>query len=301
MKTSTVRLVHGLTQHGSGQEARATVARASCWPPSFFLAIPTSSERTVLPVNTRGLLGNALGLASVACLVGLASPTCAEETVAPQSEVVWQQIGEAHGVVGMAAVKGKLFAATVTNKLQVCDPAVTPVIWEEIGDCPGGVVAMGVADGKLFASTSTRTGTLHLREALDTAAAWQHVGHCWCCVGMAGTAATPGKIYGAIVVHNGAAGTAESIMVRATTPTDVPWATNKTTNPPPPGILAFAEVAGKFYAATREDELLVGDVTRAEVPWKAIGDAAGVTVLAGGDGKLFATTKTGKLLRWEPK
>jgi hypothetical protein len=140
-----------------------------------------------------------------------------------------------------------------------------------------------------------------MREALDTAAAWQHIGHCWCCVGMAGTAATPGMIYGAIVVHNGAAGTAESIMVRATTASDVPWGTNKTTARPPLGILAFAEVAGKFYAATREDVLFVRDVTRADEPWKAIGDAAGVTILAGGDGKLFATTKTGRLLMWAPK
>jgi hypothetical protein len=118
---------------------------------------------------------------------------------------------------------------------------------------------------------------------------------------MAGTAAAPGKIYGAIVVNNGAAGIAESIMVRATTPSDVPWATNKTAARPPLGILAFAEVAGKFYAATREDMLFVGDVTKDDVAWKAIGDAAGVTVLAGGDDKLFATTKTGRLLMWTPK
>ncbi|MEI6675652.1 MAG: hypothetical protein WCO57_10780 [Verrucomicrobiota bacterium] len=249
----------------------------------------------------RGLLRNTLGLMGAAILAALATPAAAEEAAAPQSAVVWQQIGEARGVVGMAATGGKLFAATSANKLLVCDPAVTPVVWREIGETPGGVVAMGVADGKLFASTSTRSGTLHLREALDTAVAWQHIGHCWCCVGMAGTAATPGKIYGAIVVNNGASGIAESIMLRATTPTDVPWGSSKTTAGPPPGILAFAEVAGKFYAASREDDLLVSDVTQADVPWTAIGDAAGVTILAGGDGKLFAATKTGRLLMWAPK
>ena len=270
-------------------------------PPPWPLANPTSPERSVLPVKARGLLRHTLGLAGAAILACLTIIARAQEPAAPQSAVVWQQIGEAHGVVGLAAVRGKLFAATSSNKLQVSDPAVTPVVWKEIGEAPGGVVAMGVAEGKLFASTSTRSGTLHMREALDTAAAWQHIGHCWCCVGMAGTAATPGMIYGAIVVHNGAAGTAESIMVRATTASDVPWGTNKITARPPQGILAFAEVAGKFYAATREDVLFVRDVTRADEPWKAIGDAAGVTILAGGDGKLFATTQTGRLLMWAPK
>ena len=276
-----LRSVIGLARIGSGQDDRSTVARASC-PPPFFLAL-------------------ALMVIVMAILAGLANPTHAETPAEQASEVVWKQIGEASGVVGMAAVGGKLFAATATNKLMVCDPAAASVVWHQIGETPGGVVAMGVAEGKLFASTSTRSGTLHMREALETAAAWQHIGHCWCCVGMAGTAASPGKIYGAIVVHNGAAGVAESIMVRATTPSDVPWSSSKTTTHPPPGILAFAEVAGKFYAVTREDNLFVGDVTHDDVTWHLIGDAAGVTILAGGDGKLFATTKTGKLLMWTPK
>ena len=250
-------------------------------------------------MKSTSMVRNAFALVTVATIAGLSNILLAGETAAPKSDVAWQQIGEAPGVVGMAAVKGKLFAATSTNKLEVCDPAVTPVVWKELGECPAGVVAMGVADGKLFASTSTRSGTLHQREALDTAVAWQHIGHCWCCVGMAGTAATPGKIYGAIVVNNGAAGIAESIMVRTTATSDVPW--THVDRHPPAGILAFAEVAGKFYAATREDNLFVGDVTQTDVRWKAIGDAAGVTILAGGDGKLFATTKTGKLLMWQPK
>ena len=250
-------------------------------------------------MKSTSMVRNAVALVTVATIAGLSHRVLAEETAPPQSEVVWQQIGEAPGVVGMAAVKGKLFAATKDNKLEVCDPAVTPVVWKELGECPAGVVAMGVADGKLFASTSTRSGTLHLREAVDTAAAWQHIGHCWCCVGMAGTAATPGKIYGAIVVNNGAAGIAESIMVRTTATSDVPW--THVDRHPPACILTFAEVAGKFYAATREDNLFVGDVTQTDIHWKAIGDAAGVTILAGGDGKLFATTKTGRLLMWQPK
>ncbi len=245
------------------------------------------------------LLCDTFGL--LAILAALTGRTAADPTAVAAAEVVWKQIGEAQGVVGMAAVGGKLFAATAANKLVVCDPVAATVVWREIGEVPGRVVAMGVADGKLFASTSTRSGTLHLRDAVETPAAWQHIGHCWCCVGMAGSAAMPGKIYGAIVVNNGAAGVAESIMVRATTPADVPWATAKAGQRPPLGILAFAEVADKFYAVTREDNLFVSGLTQADNAWRLLGDAAGVTILAGGDGKLFATTKAGRLLMWQPK
>ena len=326
-------------------------------------------------MKTTGLLTNTIKLLSVATIAGLSNSAFAADPAAPKSEVTWKEIGTAPGIVGMAAVGKNLFAITSAKKLQVCEPATTPVVWKEIGDgpggnvvamgtsdgklfastdarsagrlavrdaattaaawqdqghawclvgmagavgkmyaivdtkelgseptiSPGGVVAMGVADGKLFASTYTRSGTLHLREAVESAAAWQHIGHCWCCVGMAGTAKTPGKIYGAIVVNNGAAGVAESIMVRATTPADVPWATAKAEQRPPLGILAFAEVAGKFYAVTREDNLFVSGLTQADNAWRLLGDAAGVTILAGGDGKLFATTKAGRLLMWQPK
>jgi len=98
---------------------------------------------------------NALALITLAILAGLSNITCAEPPAAPTSEVVWKQIGEASGVVGMAAVDGRLFAATPSNKLVVCDPATAPVVWKEIGESPGGVVAMGVADGKLFATTKS--------------------------------------------------------------------------------------------------------------------------------------------------
>jgi len=42
-------------------------------------------------------------------------------------------------------------------------------------------------------------------------------------------------------------------------------------------------------------------LTQADNAWRLLVDAAGVTILAGGDGKLFATTKTGRLLMWKPK
>ena len=246
------------------------------------------------------LLRGIVVLVVTATLAGTTDRALAEEVAAPKSDVVWKQIGEGTGIVGMATVGGKLFACTANKKLQVCDPAVTPVAWKTIGDCPPTVVAMGVADGKLFASTSTRLGSFHMRDAVDGAAEWQHIGHCWCAVGLAGTVAAPGKIFGAIAVNNGAAGIAESIMVRDATPTELPWK-SAVGSRAPAGIIAFTELDGKFYAATRQDVLHVGDVTKADVAWQPLGDAPGFTVLAGGDGKLLAATRTGKLLMCEPR
>ena len=257
-------------------------------------------------MKTTKLLTNTVKLLTVATLAGFSNPAFAEEKAAPKSEVTWKQIGEASGVVGMAAVGKNLFALTSAKKLQVCEPATTPVVWKEIGDGPGGnVVAMGVSDGKLFASTDARSaGRLAVRDAVTTAAAWQDQGHAWCLVGMAGA---PGKMYA--IVDTKELGSEPTIMVRenAGTPNSdpargldgIPW--NGVDRRPPVGALAMTEVAGKYYVATKEDALFVGDPTKPDVPWKAIGDAAGVTVLAGADGKLFAATKNGKLMMWAPK
>ena len=75
-----------------------------------------------------------------------------------------------------------------------------------------------------------------------------------------------------------------------------PWTDATADRRSPLGALAMTEVGGKFYVATKEDRLFVGNPTKPDVKWQEIGDAPGVTVLAGGDGWLFAATKSGKLL-----
>lgn len=40
------------------------------------------------------------------------------------SDVNWQEIGHANGVVGMAAINNKLFCATNDNKLWARDPSL---------------------------------------------------------------------------------------------------------------------------------------------------------------------------------
>lgn len=243
---------------------------------------------------------------TVATLAGISGMSFAEEKAAPKAEIVWKQIGEASGVVGMAAVGKELFALTSGKKLQVCDTTVSPVVWKNVGAGPGGnVVAMGVSDGKLFASTdASSAGRLAVRDAVSTEASWQDQGHAWCLVGMAGA---PGKMYA--IVDTKELGAEATLMVRenAGTANDnagkgldgIPW--TGVDRRPPVGALAMTESSGKYYVATKEDALFVGDPTKPEVQWKQIGDAAGVTILAGADGKVFAATKSGKLLRCEPK
>ena len=245
-------------------------------------------------------------LFALAACLGAATPVLAQGKAAAKTEVKWSQIGEASGIVGMAAVGKELFAITGANKLQVCDTAVSPVVWKEIGDGPGGnVVAMGVSDGKLFASTDARSaGRLALRDAVTTASAWQDQGHAWCLVGMAGA---PGKMFG--IVDTKEVGSEASLLFRdnAGKATEnagrgldgIPW--NGVDRRPPVGALAITAEGGKYYIVTKEDSLYIGDPTKPDVAWKAIGDAPGITILAGANGKLFATTKTGKLLMWAIK
>jgi hypothetical protein len=298
MMVFVVRAVRGVTFPERFREPRTAAAAVTGKNRSF----------SMKPVS---LLRIALAFLLATTIVGISNPLSGEEKAAPKSDVVWKQIGETPGVVGMAAAGGNLFAITSDRKLQVCDPAASPLVWKEIGDAPGGVVAMGVADGKLFASTNVRSaGRLLTRGAVATEAAWEDVGHAWCLIGMAGA---PGKIYA--LVDTKSPGSEVAIMTRDTVGTPeaiakanavaapgcdgLPW--NATDRRPPLGAVAITSLGGKFYAANKEDMFFVGDPTKADVPWKAIGDAAGVTILAGGDGKLFAATKTGKLLMWAPK
>jgi len=236
----------------------------------------------------------------------------AEEKASQAANIVWKEIGEAPGVVGMAAVGGKLYACTANNKLQVCDSAAATVRWKTIGNAPGPVVAMGVAEGKLCVSLNARAGgRLLKRDAVETSADWHDDGHAWCLVGMA---AMSGKIYA--LVDTKEPGTEPTIMAREAVATPeqlaklppaprgmegLPWTAASVDRHPPIGSLAMTAVGGKFYVATQEDKLFVGDPTNPDVKWQPIGDAPDVTVLAGGDGKLFAATKSGKLLMAEGK
>jgi hypothetical protein len=169
-----------------------------------------------------------------------------------------------------------------------------------------------IVEGKLCVSLNARAaGRFLKRDAVETSADWQDDGHAWCLVGMA---AASGKIYA--LVDTKEPGSEPTIMAREAVATPevlaklppaargldgLPWTAATVDRRPPLGALAMTEVGGKFYVATKEDNIFVGDPTKPDVKWEPIGDAAGITILAGGDGKLFAATKSGKLLMWKPK
>jgi hypothetical protein len=66
---------------------------------------------------------------------------------------IWDPIGDANNVVAMAAISGKLFAATNDNQLWWRDPVGVNVNWDPIGYA-NNVVAMTAISGKLFAATN---------------------------------------------------------------------------------------------------------------------------------------------------
>lgn len=246
----------------------------------------------------------------VTCLaaVGILNTVSAEDAKSQASTVEWKQIGEAPGVVGMAVSGGKLFSVTSGRKLQVGDASAEKIEWQTVGQAPGGVVAMGASDGKLYVSLNAASaGRFQKREAVTNNAPWEDDGHAWCLVGMAGMA---GKMYAVIdtkelgseptIMSRELVASSNSVISNARGLDGLPWG-GGIDRRPPVGSLAMSEVDGKFYVATKEDALFVGNPTKPEVKWEQIGDAAGVTILAGGQGKLFAATKSGKLLVWTPK
>ena len=215
------------------------------------------------------------------------------------AELTWKPLGTAPNVVGIAAANGKLFAVTSDAKLLLADPSAATLAWKDIGAAPGGVQAVGAAGGTLFcALNAASAGRFRVRDAVESAAEWKDDGHAWCLTAIAGA---QGKVYA--IVDCKEPGAEASIMFRSavSTPEEIakanpnpgrgldglPW--NGVDRRPPLGALAMTATDGKFYVATKEDTLCVGDPTKPDVPWKVIGDA-------GGAGRLFALTKTGKVV-----
>lgn len=227
------------------------------------------------------------------------------------AEVKWKPLGTAPGVVGIAAANGKLFAVTSDAKLLLADPAASTLSWKEIGAAPGGVQAMGAGGGKLFCGLNAgNAGRFRVRDAVETAAEWKDDGHAWCLTAIAGVG---DKVYALIDCKE--PGVEPSIMFRPalSTPEEVaktnpnpgrgldglPW--NGVDRRPPLAALAMTATDGKFYVATKEDTLCVGDPTKPDVKWDVIGDAAGVVCLAGDAGTLFALTKSGWVVSCQVK
>lgn len=101
----------------------------------------------------------------------------------------WEVIGQANDVVAMAAMQGRLFAATRDNFLWWREPVGQNVTWQRIGHA-NNIVAMAALNGTLFAVT--RDDTLWWREPTSCDMTWQRLGQANNVVALA---ATGGKLF----------------------------------------------------------------------------------------------------------
>jgi len=149
----------------------------------------------------------------------------------------WQHIGHANGVAAMAAINGKLFAATSDNRLWWRDPVGNDVSWEHIGHA-NDVVAMAAINGKLFAAT--RDNRLWWRDPVGHDVNWEHIGHA---NDVAAMAAINGKLFAATRDNR--------LWWRAPVGHDVSWEHIGHAN----DVAAMAAINGKLFAATRDNRL----------------------------------------------
>lgn len=189
----------------------------------------------------------------------------------------WQHIGHANEVVAMAAMHGKLFAATRYNKLWVRDPVPRDIRWQPLGSA-NRIVALAGVNGKLFGATKDHK--LWMRAAVGVDAAWHHIGYADAVVAMT---ALEGKLY--------AATRGKKLLVCDPTPWNIRWQQVGDATQ----VVALAGLDGKLIALTKDHKLWMRDPTTGDVPWQYLGEQQPVVSLAGLGGRLFAATRDNKL------
>jgi hypothetical protein len=151
--------------------------------------------------------------------------------------VNWEHIGHANDVVAMAAIKGKLFAATKDNKLWWRDPVGQDIDWEHIGHA-NDVVAMAAINGKLFAAT--KDNKLWWRDPVGQDIDWEHIGHANDVVAMA---AINGKLFAATKDNK--------LWWRDPVGHEIDWKYIGHAN----DVVSMAAINGKLFAATKDNKL----------------------------------------------
>jgi hypothetical protein len=193
----------------------------------------------------------------------------------------WRDIGHATEVVGLAAMNGKLYAATSDNKLWVRDAVLSEVDWREIGHATG-VVAMTGLGGRLYAATSDNK--LWVREATDANVDWTQIGHA---DGIVAMTSHDGKLYAA----NGA----NQLWMRDAVHADVAWTLIGHAD----NAVGLASAGPKLYGSSTGGTLWMRSPYATDVPWEKIG-AAGVGGRPGGmaadGGRLFVVTSNNRIL-----
>lgn len=191
----------------------------------------------------------------------------------------WTDVGHANDVAAMAAMDGRLFAATHDNSLWMRDAVSHEVDWTRIGHA-NSVVGLAASGGRLFCVTSDNQ--LWTREATPVEVNWTPIGHANDVVAMA---ALNGSLFCA-TRDNG-------LHVRPPLLTDVPWTRIGHAN----GVVAMAGNGGSLYCVTADDLLWRRDPVLSDVNWQEIGKAPDARALAATPAGLFAATSGNRLLR----
>jgi hypothetical protein len=198
----------------------------------------------------------------------------------------WEVIGHANDVVAMAAMEGRLFAATRDNLLWWREPVGQNVTWGRIGHANDSVAMTGGENissnlgGKLFAVT--RDNALWQRDPVGRDVTWEHLGQANNVVALA---ATGGKLFAA---------TRDNLLWwREPVGQNVTWQRIGHAN----NVVAMAALNGTLFAVTRDDTLWWREPTSCDMTWQRMGQANNVVALAATGGKLFAATRD-NLLWW---
>ena len=191
----------------------------------------------------------------------------------------WTEVGHANNVVAMAAMDGRLFAATSDNTLWRRDAVSTPVDWTHIGHA-NSVTGLAATGGRLFCATSDNR--LWTRDATPGDLNWSPIGHANSVVAMA---AQNGNLF--------CATSDNTLWARPAVTTDVAWTRIGQAN----NVTAMAASGAKLYCTTSDGLLWRRDPVLSDVNWEQIGTATEVRDLAATSDALFAATSANRLLR----
>jgi hypothetical protein len=191
----------------------------------------------------------------------------------------WADIGHANDVAAMAAMDGRLYAATRDNSLWMRDAMSRQVDWARIGHA-NSVVGLAASGGRLFCATSDNQ--LWTRDATPVEVDWTAIGHANEVVGMA---ALGGSLFCA-TKDNG-------LHVRPQVLADVPWTRIGHAN----GVVAMAASGGSLYCVTADELLWRRDPVLSDVSWQQIGTAPQVHALAATTEGLYGATSSNRLVR----
>jgi hypothetical protein len=206
----------------------------------------------------------------------------------PRIEQEWEWIGDARGVVAMAAAEGGLYGVTRGGALLLREPVGQNLTWKPIGVLEhtiGMAAGEAVADRAAGLFVLTKDGKLQFRQPVATEVLPEFVGRA---TGLVSIAAGGVDLFG--VTRDG------HLVARPMEGGDVAWQTVGDAH----GIVGLGAEGRKLWAVTADGRLLHRDPVRRDVPWTELTAAKDVIALGGAAGMLFGVTRSGALVWRDP-